>query len=398
MKQFVLTFLLAVLLAGLCSGPARAEGDYYFKTLNVQSGLSQNTVNAILQDRQGYMWFGTKDGLNRYDGSRFRIFKHSPEEGGLSSNFITALCEDRDGNIWIGTYFGGVNYYSPSFASFEKYYPEDGRDDLLGKRVREIREDARGVLWIGTEDGGLHRFQPDTRSFSQLRPWQDFNNVHGLCLIGDDLWVGTISRGLRIIDTRTGAIRKRYENSEGHRILNDNNIYAVYCTKARDIFLGSQYGLMKYNPEDDTFHDIPDLQGKHVYDIGEDVHGNLWVGTYSEGAWRFDISVRIVAPNYSSPQAKPIEYMLEGYDNLWQSDGDSPVASYSNLPPGHYTLLARLKKAALLFRQDFVRVNEACYLVGFNSPSYFSKCFQKQFGISPKDFLEKSLQEAGRKH
>ena len=759
MRKSVITALL-LLLGALCAGPLRAEGNYYFKTLNVQSGLSQNTVNAILQDRQGYMWFGTKDGLNRYDGSRFRIFKHTPEGSGPSSNFITALCEDTDGNIWIGTdsgldiytpltesfrhipvgdrednaradislvcadpqgriwvavesdgiyrfdgadgaparfsgqdrpmlssvsslvfdqngtmwlgcygsglyfsedglqtvipyrergsareplrdelvtslvaaqynnliigslrsgvwnlnltsgrlesllgqdqnggavrcrellvtsdrqllagtesglfvhnfqtgqtahlrssyydplslaansvyamcedyeggvwigtYFGGVNYYSPSFASFEKYYPEGGQEDMLGKRIREIRQDARGTLWIGTEDGGLHRFQPDTRRFSQLKPWLDFNNVHGLCLIGDDLWVGTISRGLRIIDTRTGAIRKRYENSEGHRVLNDNNIYAVFRTRAREIFLGTQYGLMKYNPEEDSFYDLPDLRGKHVYDINEDVHGNLWVATYADGAWRYDVregrwrqyrhragdpaslpydivisifpdskgqiwlttqgggccrydeqadafvtysvgdglpdeiiyqivedksemlwmttskglvrfdpetgsplslyttdngllsdqfnykssllaadgkiylgsiqglvaffpddlrepkagptlvlsdftllgrevrpgadsplsrsisytesitlrsnentfSFRIVAPNYTSPQARPIEYMLEGYDNLWQSGGASPVASYSNLPPGRYTLRARLQ-------------------------------------------------------
>ncbi|MBO6238427.1 MAG: histidine kinase, partial [Bacteroidales bacterium] len=95
MRKSVIAVLL-LLLGVLWAGPLRADGNYYFKTLNVQSGLSQNTVNAILQDRQGYMWFGTKDGLNRYDGIRFRIFKHSPEGTGLSSNFITALCEDAD--------------------------------------------------------------------------------------------------------------------------------------------------------------------------------------------------------------------------------------------------------------------------------------------------------------
>ena len=95
--------IVLLLLAVISCAPLRAQESYYFKTLNVQSGLSQNTVNVILQDRQGYMWFGTKDGLNRYDGYRFKIFKHTPDGSILPSNFITALCEDPAGDIWIGT-------------------------------------------------------------------------------------------------------------------------------------------------------------------------------------------------------------------------------------------------------------------------------------------------------
>ena len=103
--------ILFLLLAILHAFPLQAGKNYYFKTLNVQSGLSQKTVNAILHDRQGYMWFGTKDGLNRYDGYRFRIFKHSPDGNGPSSNFITALYEGSDGDIWIGT-DAGLDLYS----------------------------------------------------------------------------------------------------------------------------------------------------------------------------------------------------------------------------------------------------------------------------------------------
>lgn len=77
---------------------------YYFKNLSVQNGLSQNTVNAILQDKQGFMWFGTKDGLNRYDGLSFRQFKHDGRsQRSIGNNFITALYEDAEGNIWVGT-------------------------------------------------------------------------------------------------------------------------------------------------------------------------------------------------------------------------------------------------------------------------------------------------------
>ena len=84
-----------------------ADEHYYFKNLSVQNGLSQNTVNTILQDKQGFMWFGTKDGLNRYDGLSFRKFKHDDRsQRSIGNNFITALYEDEKGNIWVGTDVG----------------------------------------------------------------------------------------------------------------------------------------------------------------------------------------------------------------------------------------------------------------------------------------------------
>lgn len=87
----------------LCALQAAAS-PYYFKSMDAREGLSQNTVNAIVEDGGGFMWFGTKDGLNRYDGSGFRIFRHDPsDESGLCNNFIRALVEDANGDLWIGT-------------------------------------------------------------------------------------------------------------------------------------------------------------------------------------------------------------------------------------------------------------------------------------------------------
>ena len=89
-----------------------ADECHYFKNLSVQNGLSQNTVNTILQDKQGFMWFGTKDGLNRYDGLSFRKFKHDDRsQRSIGNNFITALYEDEKGNIWVGTDVGLYIYY-----------------------------------------------------------------------------------------------------------------------------------------------------------------------------------------------------------------------------------------------------------------------------------------------
>ena len=94
---------IPVFILLLCALQAAAS-PYYFKSMDAREGLSQNTVNAIVEDGGGFMWFGTKDGLNRYDGSGFRIFRHDPsDESGLCNNFIRALVEDANGDLWIGT-------------------------------------------------------------------------------------------------------------------------------------------------------------------------------------------------------------------------------------------------------------------------------------------------------
>ena len=103
----VLIFLICLIGYQIGCHAQMADEHYYFKNLSVQNGLSQNTVNAILQDKQGFMWFGTKDGLNRYDGLSFRKFKYDDRtRRSIGNNFITALYEDAKGNIWVGTDVG----------------------------------------------------------------------------------------------------------------------------------------------------------------------------------------------------------------------------------------------------------------------------------------------------
>ena len=107
MKRLIIKLFLSLCLWAVLPVCAQDAVHYYFRTMDIRNGLSQNTVYQILQDRKGFMWFGTKDGLNRYDGLSFRVYKK--ENSGLGKNFITALYEDRRGNIWIGT-DGGVSH------------------------------------------------------------------------------------------------------------------------------------------------------------------------------------------------------------------------------------------------------------------------------------------------
>lgn len=151
----------------------------------------------------------------------------------------------------------------------------------MAKRVREFCRADDGTLWIGTEDGGLNHFNPKTKEFHFFEPSAGFTNIHGLCMDGSHLWVGTFSKGLRVIDTRTGVVLRTYTEGHTPHSLNDNSIFSICRTSAGEIYLGTLFGLLRYNRTQDSFDCIPELNGKFVYDIKEDSYGNLWLATYA---------------------------------------------------------------------------------------------------------------------
>lgn len=239
------------------------------------------------------LWIGSESGVYIYNlrtGKYVHLYSTKNDPYSLSDNAIYALCKDREDGVWVGSYFGGVDYYPKSYSYFEKYYPKDVESSLRGKRVREFCQDNKGVLWIGTEDGGLNRFDPKTKKFSFFTPSAGFTNIHGLCMVGDKLWVGTFSKGLKIVDTHTGNILKTYQKTASPRSLIDNSIFSIYRTSTGEIYLGTMFGLLRYNEHTDDFDRVVELAGKFVYDIKEDSGGNLWLATYANGAYCYNVN------------------------------------------------------------------------------------------------------------
>ena len=276
------------------------------KEVNLGSGKVRNLLltdetgeriwcRELMSFSDDELWIGCESGIYIYNlrTDKYIHLKSSMYDPyALSDNAIYSLYKDREGGIWIGSYFGGVNYYPHSYTYFERYYPKGIEDGLHGKRIREFCQDSQGKLWVGTEDGGLNRFDPVTKEFKFFAPSLSFTNVHGLCSVGDELWVGTFSKGLKVIDTRTGVILRSYQYDGGPHSINDNNVFAICKTVAGDVYVGTGCGLMRYDKRQDRFEVVPELFGIFVYDIKEDTGGNLWLATYVSGVFRYDVGKR----------------------------------------------------------------------------------------------------------
>lgn len=183
-----------------------------FTHLTTNDGLSQGYVVAILQDRRGFMWFATRDGLNRYDGNAFVVYKSNPNDpGSLSSNFLQDLMQDDHGYLWIATNTG-VNKFDPETERCIRYLHDPKNPNSLGgDSVKSIAQDNRGSLWFGTEGNGLDRFDPGTGTFTHYRNDNDGRFVGRISqVIADvhqDIWfVG--ERGLFHLNRQTGQITR----------------------------------------------------------------------------------------------------------------------------------------------------------------------------------------------
>lgn len=306
--------------------------------LNLTSGQVRNLLaidesgesifcRDLLPYSDNELWIGTESGIYIYNlrTAQFIHLRASLYDSySLSDNAIYALYKDREEGLWIGSYFGGVDYYPRQYTYFAKYYPKNIANSLHGKRVREFCRADDGTLWIGTEDGGLNHFNPKTKEFHFFEPSAGFTNIHGLCMDGSHLWVGTFSKGLRVIDTRTGVVLRTYTEGYTPHSLNDNSIFSICRTSAGEIYLGTLFGLLRYNRTQDNFDRIPELNGKFVYDIKEDSYGNLWLATYANGAYCYDVSVRRWK-NYvfdaedekSLPYDKVLSVFEDSYRQIW---------------------------------------------------------------------------------
>jgi ligand-binding sensor domain-containing protein/signal transduction histidine kinase len=276
------------------------RGDLKFAHLTTNDGLSQGYVTAILQDRRGFMWFATRDGLNRYDGSAFVVYKHNPNDSAsLSSNFIEDLVEDDHGYLWISTNTG-VNKFDPINERFTRYlHDPQNAHSVGGTYITRIARDRRGYLWFGTLDGGLDKFDHTTGVFTHYHNDSDGQFVGRINQIvedsREDIWF-TADRGLFHLNRRTGQITRPPATSNA---LMADRLCADSVGRLWMVADSPNLVLVKYDPQTELLTRYP-LRLGAAAGLGSRIKGGslngnlvadgqngLWVPS-SDGLYYFD--------------------------------------------------------------------------------------------------------------
>jgi signal transduction histidine kinase/ligand-binding sensor domain-containing protein/DNA-binding response OmpR family regulator len=343
-KKIIFLILFPLLLYAQQSG-------IKFECLSLQDGLSQSTIRCIFQDTRGFIWIGTQDGLNRYDGYQFKIYKHDPHDStSVSSSIIYSICEDQQCNLWIGTDGGGLNKFdietetfihykndpqNPHSLSFnrissvcidhlgilwigtfgggvnEMQLPFDGDslpkfthfscqpEDSIGLvhyNVLAVYEDRNGVVWVGTDSSGLCKFDRKTEAFTNYR-LSKYNIAISSIFDGKSgvLWIGTYGGGFYKFDPCTETL-KHYENDpQNPNSLSHNQVYSIIEDRDGMVWIGTRYGgLNKFHPQKEKFTHYQNnpanpnsLSHNYINEIYEDRSGVIWIGTFGGGVNKF---------------------------------------------------------------------------------------------------------------
>jgi signal transduction histidine kinase/ligand-binding sensor domain-containing protein/CheY-like chemotaxis protein len=300
-----------------------------FERISLVEGLSQSVVLCILQDSRGFMWFCTQDGLNRYDGYEFKVYKHvegNPDT--LSDSFVQGMHEGDGGVLWLGTNSGGLNRLELETGRVTQYRNDpDDPSSLSDNGVADVLEDEHGVVWVATLGGGLNQLDPETGEF--VRHQSDPSDPHSLVhntvwAVHQDqqgvLWVGT-SGGLDRFDRETGRFSHYQNDPEDPHSLSANVVQAVYEDRSGTLWVGTNGGGLnrfdRASRQFDHYRHDPSHPGSIsddiVLSIYEDDTGILWIGTAKGGLNRLDRD----SGSFVHYRHNPRDVFSLGNDQVW---------------------------------------------------------------------------------
>lgn len=272
------------------------------ENFKVEKGLSQNSVNSILQDKDGFIWFGTWDGLNRYDGFNFVIYKSDVlnKENVLSNQTITALFEDNSGFLWVGTE-KGLNRFDKKRQKILLFrHIENDKNTISGDTILSFSEDELGNMWVGT-NFGLNKFNSKNNTFERFR--FDPNNANSLanniiyCIKPDkkgNLWIGT-EKGISVLNIKSRVFSHFFPNNQNENSISSDIVFSLLFDKMNGVWIGTDKGLDYMNLKTkDILHyyhkpnDFSSISNNSISSIFEDSFGLLWIGTNGGGVNLFD--------------------------------------------------------------------------------------------------------------
>jgi len=311
-----------------------------FEHLSVEEGLSANTVFSILQDSRGFLWIGTYDGLNKYDGYNFTIYKNSPDDpSSISDNQVRALFEDANGNIWIGCgWGGGLNKFDRYTEKFTSYlHDPDNPYSISSNNITSICKDNSDNLWIGTEGGGLEYFDLGKEIFQHYKHETgdtlslSSNNVQTVHVDKNDfLWVGTAAGLNKFIREKEHFIS--YKISDDPKSSGKYYVSSIYEDASGVLWIGTRgWGLLKLDPFLDKFqiyrHDPKNpfsLSDNHPWIVYGDSEEFIWTGNFESALNLFDRrneTFTLFKKNYNDPKSLSDDLVSAIYEDnsglLW---------------------------------------------------------------------------------
>lgn len=370
------------------------ESGIRFQHLTIEDGLPQNSVTTVLQDSTGFIWFGTEEGLVKYDGYNLKTFKHDPyNKNSLSGNYIASIFEDNKGGLWIGTIGNGLNHFNPKTEEFYHYrYKVGDSNSLSHDDVWSIIEGDQDNLWIGTMGGGLNHFNTTSRQFTHYRHqsndpntisndsvWSivkdnqenlwigtngglshfdtknkkfshykhqvnDTNSIshdHVRSVLEDsigNLWIGTIGGGLNYLNIETKQFTQYSHQNDNSNSLSHDFVWSIIKDHQDNLWVGTYSGLNYFNTKTKEFRryrnhasDPSSLSHDFVSKVFKDNQGNLWVGTIGGGVSYFNTK----AKPFNLYSRHPSDLNSLSNDIVWSviedSQGDLWLGTYSGL-------------------------------------------------------------------
>lgn len=289
-RILILTFLISCIQSPLNN--IRAQSQPIFKKINQADGLSNGRVTSIVREANGFVWVGTKNGLNRYDGLEMRVY--NKQNSNISSNDISDVFIDSKGRMWVSTLGGGLNRYDKIHDKFIVYKNAPGNaQSISSNHINTIFEDSQGHIWLGTENGlclildghfkSFHHKSGDNTSISHNSVMSIYEDAEG------NLWIGTFGGGLNKFDPDT----ERFDNIKPDNILLSDYIHIIAKFDEQSLLIGtSGSGLLVFNRDNQQFSSF--FSGKLeirqevniVRSLARDSLGNIWIGTDGNGIFK----------------------------------------------------------------------------------------------------------------
>ncbi len=295
---------------------------YTVKQLGIEKGLSNNYVVSIAQDKQGFLWFATEEGLNKFDGTRFITYLKNEDltRQGITGNELNCLLDDpQDSILWIGTQRAGLNAYDYVNNTFLCYrHDDENPESLITDDVTKIVAATDGNLWITTYWRGVDYFDKKAGKFihynTQTVPGLASDNIWSVVDGGDGkLYMGHVHHGFSVLSLKDKKVKNFMHDPEDPVSLPGNGVTCIYKDLSGNIWLGTDRGLALFNPEAENFihfHHSEDGVPHTVFDIRQFDGNKLWIAMEFGGIAILDLTQRM----FLSPDQVRFQYIKEGDD------------------------------------------------------------------------------------